>query len=125
MSEQGNEREEVDARTALSRFLSTIKNQADVDPVFRNNLLIALGVTVVFDGEDDLSSIEPHVVATLKNREKFFAIYSKLTSAKLRSTLTKSKLASATDLRGQSQEQMLNMLWDRAKSRAEERGLTG
>lgn len=114
----------VEPAVALARFLTAIKNQADADPTFRNNLLLALGVTVVFQGENDLSSVEPHVVAARKDELQFRAIYGQLATAKLRALLTtKSKLASAADLRGKTQPEMMDMLWDRAKSRAEERGL--
>jgi hypothetical protein len=115
--------DQVEPQVALSRFLTAIKNQADMDPSFRNNLLLALGVTIVFEGENDLSSVEPHIVAARKDELSFRAIYSKLTGPKLRSLITKAKLASATDLRGKSPEEMMTMLWERARGRAQERGL--
>lgn len=115
--------DEIDPMVALRKFLSTIENQAEVDASFRNNLLLALGVKIVFSGEDDLTTIEPHIVAAKRDELQFRAIYSKLPAAKLRSTLTKSKLASTADLRQKTQEQMLTMLWERASARAEERGL--
>ncbi len=114
----------VEPQVALSRFLTAIRDQADADPAFRNRLLIALGVTVVFEGENDLFNVDPHIVAAMKEEMQFRAIYGALTTAKLRSVLTtKSKLASAADLRGKSPEDMMDMLWERAKARAEERGL--
>ena len=113
----------VAPEVALGRFLTAIQNQADVDPSFRNNLLLALGVTIVFEGENDLSSVDPHIVAARKDELSFRAIYGRLTAAKLRAVLTKSKLASATDLRGKAQDEMMDILWRRARDRAEERGL--
>lgn len=121
MSDDQNEGVAPDV--ALGRFLTAIQNQADIDPSFRNSLLLALGVTVVFEGENDLSSVEPHIVAARKDELAFRAIYGRLSGPKIRSLLTKSKLASTTDLRGKTQEEMMNMLWSRARAKAEERGL--
>lgn len=115
--------EKVEPQVVLSRFLTAIKNQADVDPSFRNNLLLALGVAVYFEGEDSLLSIEPHIIAARKDELQFRAIFSQLSTAKLRSVLTKSKLASAADLRGKAGGEMMDMLYERASARAEERGL--
>lgn len=118
------EPEKVDPQVALARFLTAIKSQADIDPNFRNNLILALGVTVIFEGEDDLLNIEPHIVAARKDELQFRAIYNKLPAPKLRSLLTtKSKLASAADARGKSVGEMVDMLFERARARAEERGL--
>ena len=114
---------ELAPEVALARFLTAIQNQADVDPRFRNTLLLALGANIVFSGEDDLTTIEPHIVAARKDELSFRAIYSKLAAPKLRSILTKNGLASATDLRGKSAPQMLDVLWSRSIARAEERGL--
>ncbi|MDX2275152.1 MAG: hypothetical protein NW206_06845 [Hyphomonadaceae bacterium] len=121
MNDDNHER--VAPEVALDRFLTAIKNQADIDPAFRNNLLLALGVTVVFDGENDLANVAPHIVAAHKDELSFRAIYGRLPVAKLRSVLTKSGLATKSDLTGKSQDDILDMLWGRAVSRAEERGL--
>jgi hypothetical protein len=115
--------EQVAPEVALGRFLTAIQNQADIDPSFRNNLLLALGVTVIFEGENELTNVEPHIVAARKDELAFRAIYGRLTAAKLRSVLTKSKLASTVDLRGKQQDEMMDILWRRARDRAEERGL--
>lgn len=118
--------EKVEPHVALSRFLTAIKDQADVDPSFRNSLLLALGVTVYFEGEDELLNIEPHIIAARKDELQFRAIFGKLSGPKLRSVLTtKSKLASAADVRGKSAGEMMDMLYTRARARAEERGLIG
>jgi hypothetical protein len=116
-------KDQVSPDVALGRFLTAIQNQADIDPSFRNNLLLALGVTIVFEGENDLTSVDPHIVAARKDELAFRAIYGRLTTAKLRSVLTKSKLASTTDLRGKAPDEMMDILWRRARDRAEERGL--
>ena len=115
--------EPITPEVALGRFLTAIKNIADVDPQFRNQLIFAIGVPVIFAGENDLTTIEPHVVAARKDELAFRAIYSALSAPKLRSILTKSKLATTVDLRGKAVGDMVDMLWARARERAEERGL--
>lgn len=119
-----SEMEKVEPHVALSRFLAAVKTQADVDPQFRNSLLLALGVAIYFEGEDELLNIEPHIVAARKDELQFRAIFGQLSAAKLRSVLTsKSKLASAADVRGKNAGEMIDMLYERARARAEERGL--
>lgn len=122
MSDSGAD--EVDPQVALARFLTAIKNYADVDTNFRDSLIQALGVTVKYQGEDDLLNIEPHIVAARKDELQFRAIYGQVTAAKLKSILTtKTKLATPADVKSKSAEDMMDMLWKRARSRARERGL--
>lgn len=122
MSDTGAE--EVEPQVALARFLSAIKNYADVDPNFRDSLIQALGLVVKYQGEDDLLNIEPHIIAARKEELQFRAIYGQFPPAKVKSILTtKAKLATAADVKGKSAEDIMDMLWKRARSRARERGL--
>jgi hypothetical protein len=114
----------VEPQVALSQFLNVIKSHADSNQEFRDDLLRAIGVAVLYAGEDDLTNVPPHIVAAQKGELKFRAIYGTLGGPKIRTILvTKSKLASKADAAGKSAEELLDMLWKRSYNKALELGL--
>ncbi|MFO1017228.1 MAG: hypothetical protein U1E03_06495 [Hyphomonadaceae bacterium] len=115
--------EKIAPQVALGRFLAVIRNRADVDATFRDDLIQALNLSVIYAGEDDLTNVAPHVIAAQKNELQFRAIYGTLTAAKLKAILKRAGLATATDMNRKSAEDLVDMLWKRALSRARERGL--
>lgn len=115
--------ETVAPQVALTRFLGAIKNHADIDSAFRDRLLQALGVTVVYEGEDDLANVAPHIVASQKNELQFRAIYGPLSAAKLKAILKKAGLATPADMARKTADDLIDMLWVRAYNKARERGL--
>lgn len=119
-----NHDEPIEPQVALGRFLNIVKNQADADQTFRDSLLQALGVTVIYAGEDEITNVAPHIVAAQKDELQFRAIYGQLNATKLKAILvTKSKLASKADAQGKTADDLIDMLWQRARNRAEEKGL--
>lgn len=115
--------EPVAPQVALARFLTVVRNRAEVDASFRDDLLQALNVSVIYAGEDDLANVAPHVVAAQKGELPFRAIYGALSVTKLRAIFKKSGLATPADLTGKSAEALVDLLWTRALSRARERGM--
>lgn len=115
--------EEMAPQVALARFLEVIRNRAQVDATFRDDLIQALGYSVTYAGEDDLTNVAPHIVAAQKGELPFRAIYGAQSAAKLKAIFKKSGLATPGDLARKTPEELVDMLWKRALSRARERGI--
>lgn len=115
--------QKIAPQVALGRFLAVIRQRAEVDPTFRDDLIQALGVSVSYDGEDDVINVAPHILAVHKTELQFRAIYGGLTTAKLKAVFKKSDLATTADIARKSADELIDMLWKRARNRARERGL--
>jgi hypothetical protein len=101
---------------ALRRFLDVIADQAAENAAFRNRLILALGTTIYFEGEDDVSTMRPQDLARLYDEEKFRRIYGRFNAAALRRILITNELATTTDTRSVRAPALLDMLWARASA---------
>lgn len=114
----------ISPNAALRRFLDAVADEADINPTFRNRLLLALDVPVMFEGQDDLATVHPVELAVRYDEHTFKRIYGSLKSAALKKILVEHKLASAAEAgaKGIKAPQQVELLWDRARLRAEEDG---
>lgn len=114
----------ISPNTALRAFLDVIADEADMNAAFRNRLLLAIGVPVIFEGQDDLASVSPVELAVRYDEHTFKRIYGNLKGAALKKILTGFNLASAAEAgaKGIKVDQQVQLLWDRACIRAEEDG---
>ncbi|MCA8898300.1 MAG: hypothetical protein R3C00_04020 [Hyphomonas sp.] len=114
---------------ALKRFLAVVAEEADMNAGFRNRLLLALGVPVLFEGQDDIMSISPVELVVRYDQDTFRRIYATLKPPALQKVLKESGLATKDDLAfpksmkaPEKLDRMLDMLFERASDRASERG---
>jgi hypothetical protein len=110
---------------ALRNFLEVIADEAAVNTAFRNRLLMATGATVVFAGEEDLSTVDPVELVVRYDEATFRRIYNALSATQLKAVLQSRPnpaLATSTDVRQKRKPDLLDMLWERARDRAEEKG---
>ncbi len=114
----------ISPNAALRRLLGVVAEEADMNAAFRNRLLLALGVPVIFEGQDDLASVHPAELAARYDEHTFKRIYGALKSAALKKILVEHNLASAAEAgaKGIKAPQQVQLLWDRARGRAEEDG---
>lgn len=121
------EQSTVTAIEALDAFLNTIRVAAHNDQKFAAALLSALNIEVRYEGEDALKASDPIQLAATRDREVFFAIYGggipKLKATDLKKLLTDNGLADKSEFpKGAGAEaKLLDMLYSRAKARADER----
>ena len=83
---------------ALKRFLAVVAEEADMNAGFRNRLLLALGVPVLFEGQDDIMSISPVELVVRYDQDTFRRIYATLKPPALQKVLKESGLATKDDL---------------------------
>ena len=114
----------ISPNAALRRFLDAVADEADMNPGFRNRLLLALDVPVIFEGQDDLATVHPLELAVRYDEHTFKRIYGQLKSAALKKILVERNLASAAEAgaKGIKAPQQIELLWERARGRAEEDG---
>lgn len=114
----------ISPNAALRRFLDVVADEADINAAFRNRLLLALDVPVIFEGQDDLATVHPMELAVRYDEHTFKRIYGTLKSAALKKILVERNLASAAEAgaKGIKAPQQVELLWDRARGRAEEDG---
>lgn len=114
----------VSPNFALRRFLDVVAEEADMNAAFRNRLLLALGVPVIFEGQDDLASVHPAEIAARYDEHTFKRIYGNLKGPALKKILTSFNLASAAEAgaKGIKVPEQVELLWKRAHIRAQEDG---
>lgn len=114
----------ISPNTALRRFLDVVAQEADMNAAFRNRLLLALDVPVIFEGQDDLASVHPVELVTRYDEHTFKRIYSQLKGPALKKLLVEHGLASTAEAgaKGIKPPQQIELLWERARLKAEEDG---
>lgn len=116
----------ISPNAALRRFLDVVANEADMNADFRNKLLFALKVPVIIEGQDDLASVHPVELAVRYDEHTFKRIYGQLKGPALKKILVDHGLASAAEAgaKGIKPPAQVELLWDRARLKAEEDGRT-
>lgn len=114
----------ISPNASLRRFLDVIADEANMNAEFRNRLLLAIGVPVMFEGQDDLATVHPAELAVRYDEHTFKRIYGNLKGAALKKLLVSHNLASAAEAgaKGIKVGDQVQLLWERARIRAEEDG---
>jgi hypothetical protein len=108
---------------ALRRFLEVIANEAAANTGFRNRLLQAVGVKVVFEGEDDIATADPVDLAQRYSEDAFKRIYGILKAPDLQSLMIGRGLATKDTFPVKPKKrvpELLALLWETARERADE-----
>jgi hypothetical protein len=107
---------------ALRKFLDVVADEAAANVAFRNRLLMALGTPVIFEGEEDVMGIDPVDLSTRRGEDSFRRIYGTLAVPQLKVVLGTAELATKADVKGLKKPELIDMLWTRARDKAEARG---
>lgn len=116
-------RQPIDAPAALDRFFAVVRQEARDNPKFASSLLDALGVEVVFRGEEARMAIDPLLVA-IKGQQQFRETFLSFSVADLKKIIKDFGLASQAELRGKSKvPQLVDLMWEGAQAKVHDRGL--
>ena len=113
---------EVSANLALKNFLNAVKDAAAESPTFRARLIDALGFTVLYEGDEQFAGANPTKQAGRWSEDAFTRIWKGATVAELRATLSEYDLATKEDIKGLRKNELIALLYRRAKNQAEETG---
>lgn len=121
MSGQDDTRDEKFVLEALDRFLEELRREFRANPEFAYRTVRALGAEVIFEGKDAAKLISPRELAATKPEEVARATLGSLTLTELKAVAKNSNLATAVDVKGKSKDELVDMIYRRAKTKSDER----
>ena len=115
-----NERKPISPEEALDRLFTLIREQASQDRQFGRRLLEAVGVTVIYRGDDALDAVDPVLLAA-EGREAFEKTLGGFKVADLKRLINSFDLATASDLKGKRKKaDLIEVMWLGASSKRED-----
>lgn len=114
---------EISAQKALNRFLQTVKDAAAEDAGFRARLIEALGVTVLYEGDEQFEGANPVSQAKRWSPEAFERIWKPAKVPQIKAALKDHNLATASDMKGKTKAALIAMLYTRAEEKSRETGI--
>jgi len=115
-----SERKPISPDEALDRLFTVIREQASQDHRFGRRLLEAVGVTVVYQGEEAIDAVDPVLVAA-EGRDRFEKTFSGFKIADLRALINQFDLATQSDLKGKRKKaDFIELMWRGARAKRED-----
>lgn len=105
----------------IDRFFDELRAEVRTNPQLAARLVKALGGNVVFDDEAKAEVANPVILASSGTKASFYSVFSTLKPNQLRRVLKDYNLASTLDMAGKNSNQLVDMMFDRASSKASER----
>jgi hypothetical protein len=101
---------------ALARLFDLIREQAGNDRRFARQLLEAMGVTVIFRGEEALEAMDPVLVAA-NGYDEFRQTFASFKITQLKKIIKEFGLATASDMKGKKLPQLIDIMWEGASNK--------
>jgi hypothetical protein len=115
---------EIDARQALDRFFSVVREEATSNSRFAARLLDAVGFDVVFRGSEARYAVDPVQIA-MKGQEAFRQTFLSFSPAELKAMVKEFNLATQADMKGKTRApQIVEIMWEGASAKIKDRGLS-
>lgn len=110
-----------DALEALDRFLEELRREFRFNPEFAHRVVKALGAEVTFEGKLAAKLINPRELVSTKSEEAARLTLSSLTLTDLKTIAKTNNLATSIDIKGKTKEDLVEMIYSRARAKSEER----
>ena len=104
----------------LDRFFDVLRDEVRTNPQFAARLVKTLGGNVVFEDEAKAEITNPIILAA-GDKMRFYSVYSPMKVADIKKVLKDNNLATKVDMNGKTPAQLVDMLYERAASKASER----
>ena len=114
------EDQRLNAVEYIDRFFDELREEVRSNPRLAARLVKALGGNVVFEDEAKAEVTNPMILAA-GPKERFYAVYSSMKLGELKKLLKSHNLATAVDMNGKGQSQLLDMMYNRAAAKVGER----
>jgi hypothetical protein len=115
-----SERKAITPEEALDRLFTLIREQASQDRQFGRRLLEAVGVTVIYRGDDAFDAVDPVLLAA-DGREAFEKALNTFKVADLRALIKNFDLATASDMKGRKKKsELIELMWQGARGKRED-----
>lgn len=108
----------------LDRFFDELRDEVRANPRFASRVVKALGANVVFENEAKADVANPYILAANGSKSQFYSTFATMKASQIRQVLRENNLATRLDMAGKTNEQLIDMLFDRASSKVNERKST-
>lgn len=105
----------------LDRFFDELREEVRSNPRLAARLVKALGGDVVFEDTAKVDVANPYQLVASGSKAKFLAVFSSLKVSQLKQVLKENNLATKVDMNGKNADQLVEMLYQRASSKVNER----
>lgn len=105
----------------LDRFFDELRTEVRSNPQLAARLVKALGGEVVFESDDKSEVANPYSLVAQGSKAKFLAVFGSMKLAEIKKVLKKNNLATPVDMNGKSADQLVEMMFERASSKVNER----
>ena len=105
----------------LDRFFDELRDEVRANPKFASRVVKALGGNVIFENEARADVANPYILAANGSKSQFYSTFASMKIGQIRQVLRDNNLATRLDMAGKSPEQLIDMLFDRASSKVNER----
>jgi hypothetical protein len=109
-------------KQALNDFFRAIQDLAAEDATLRGRLIDALGVQVLYEGEEQYVGQNPIKQASKWSEDAFKRIWKPASVAQIKAALTDFELATTSDMRGLRKADLLDLLYSRAEQQSRNDG---
>lgn len=104
----------------LDRFFDELRAEVRSNPKLAARLVKALGGNVVFDDETKAEIANPYALAT-GPKARFLSVFGAMKLGEIKKVLKDNNLATKVDMNGKSADQLVEMMYDRAAMKVQER----
>lgn len=105
----------------IDRFFDELRAEVRSNPALAARLVKALGGNVVFEDETKGDVANPYALAASSTKAQFFGVFGSMKLAQLKKLLKDHNLATKVDMNGKSAAQLVEMMYERARTKVSER----
>jgi hypothetical protein len=107
----------------LDRFFDELRDEVRSNPKLAERLVKALGGEVVFEDDAKAEIANPFALAS-GPKAKFLSVFRSMKIGDIRKILKENNLATRIDMAGKSADQLVEMMYNRAAMKVQERKST-
>ena len=113
--------ESAHALEALDRFLEELRREFRANPEFAHRVVKALGAEVSFEGKLAAKLLNPRELVSSKSESEAKSVLAGLSLTDLKTLAKTNNLATSVDVKGKTQDELVDMVYKRAYSKFQER----
>lgn len=106
----------IDPAEALDNLFQVVREEALRNPAFARRLLVAVGCTVEFRGEQALAAVDPVLVA-IRGPEEFRRTFLSMSAKEIKKIGKDFSLIEESETKKKSVAALVDLLWERASER--------
>ncbi len=105
----------------IDRFFDELRTEVRSNPALAARLVKALGGNVVFENETKADVANPYALAAEGDKARFLGVFGSMKIGDIKKVLKDYNLATRIDMTGKNADQLIDMLYNRASRKVNER----